>query len=520
MIGSRVLDGTLKKLSIKYLLELAEDSEKRVPVTITRSSSQQVNEVAALALIEKNMFPLDPSAIGGVRDAELIRNWKVVPSDVDMYIPFKVNGITRRFYINDDETFIGRTTLSLKDGGYFDVLGGATPGRLFVESEADHAFYVPESTRQKAIQILGGEAGRTLTVSADASTASGIEYDSSLSSPRQAYYLLSGVLSSLHTEPSLGQSYLLKDSTMEYRLIDTVTPEGQAEADEYIRYKANKRIFVIDHEDLILDYIEETSSVSLTQTDILFDSPKENKNIPLLTRQIPWYIMVVPTNRSDYNLFNSKSRILSITRDGAMSRELRCKTSIVPEFSKRQTNKFIKYSTVDRDGVDVLGNKNTQARQTIIEVNDSDFKKTYSVGGKLVGTDEYTPNRDKTPIRIVREIINELDTNYELSLNGIGKSLTEFDVFSRLTVKQFNKLSRLESFDLIKRSIQNGLINNVKLIPPVSKADNRISFKKTQLVQRKKAAGEDTFKQIKATNIGENIVSPDTDGVGGFTPAS
>ena len=77
----------------------------------------------------------------------------------------------------------------------------------------------------------------------------------------------------------------------------------------------------------------------------------------------------------------------------------------------------------------------------------------------------------------------------------------------------------MESFDLIKRSIQNGLINNVKLIPPVSKADNRISFKKTQLVQRKKAAGEDTFKQIKATNTGQNIVNPDTDGVGGFTPA-
>ncbi len=520
MIGSRVLDGTLKNLSIGYLQKVAEDSEKRVPVTITRSSSEQVNEVAALALIEQNMFPLEPSAIGNGRDSELIRNWKIVPSDVDMYIPFVVDGELKRFYINDDETFIDRVTLSLQDGNYFDILGGDLASqRLFAESEADHAFYIPESTRQKAIQILGGEAGRTLTVSADAETASGIEYDSSLSSPRQSYYLLSGVLSSLETQPSLSPSFLLKDSRMEYKLIDTVTAEGQAEADEYIRYKANKRIFVLDHEDLILDYIEDTSSVYLSQTDVLFDSPKENKTIPLLTRQIPWYIMVVPTNRTDYNLFNSKSRILEITSDGSMTRQLRCKTSIVPEFSKRQTNKFIKYSTVGKEGVDVLGESNTQARQTIIEVNDSDFKKTYSLGGKLVGADEYTTPRDKTPIRIVREIINELDTNYELSINGIGKSLTEFDVFSRLTVKQFNKLSRLESFDTIKKAVQNGLINDVKIIPPVSKADNRISFKKTQLVQRKKAAGVDSFKQIKATNTGQNIVSPDTDGVGGFTPA-
>lgn len=520
MIGSRVLDGTLKKLSIKYLQEVAEDSAKRVPVTITRSSSDQVNEVAALALIDKNKFPLDPGSIGSLRDSELIRNWKVVPSDVDMFIPFKIDGVTRRFYINDDETFVDRVTLSLNDGNYFDIVGpGITNQRLFAESEVDHAFYIPESTRQKAIQILGGEAGRTLTVSAEPTVAASIEYDSSLSSPRQSYYLLSGVLSSLETQPSLAPSYLLKDSRMEYKLIDTTTDAGRAEADEYIRYKANKRIFVIDHEDLILDYIEETSSVHLSQTDILFDSPKENKSIPLLTRQIPWYIMVVPTNRTDYNLFNSKSRILEITSAGAITRELRCKTSIVPEFSKRQTNKFIKYSTVSRDGVDVLGNSNTQARQTVIEVNDSDFKKTYNVGGSLVGTDEYKPNRDKTPIRIVRDIINELDTNYELSINGIGKSLTEFDVFSRLTLKQFNKLSRLESFDIIKRAVQNGLVNDVKLIPPISKADTRISFNKTQLVQRKKAAGADTFKQIKATNTGQNIVSPDTDGVGGFAPA-
>jgi len=202
MIGSRALDGTLKKLSIGYLQKLAEDSEKRVPVTITRSSSNQVNEVAALALIERNMFPLDPDALGSQRDAELIKNWKIVPSDVDMYVPFSVGGEVKRFYINDDETFIDRTTLSLKDGGYFDVLGGPVAGRLFSESEADHAFYIPESTRQKAIQILGGEAGRTLTVSADAATSFNIEYDSSLSSPRQPYYLLSGVLTTLQTQPS------------------------------------------------------------------------------------------------------------------------------------------------------------------------------------------------------------------------------------------------------------------------------------------------------------------------------
>jgi hypothetical protein len=81
-------------------------------------------------------------------------------------------------------------------------------------------------------------------------------------------------------------------------------------------------------------------------------------------------------------------------------------------------------------------------------------------------------------------------------------------------------LSKLENFKEIDRAIKNGLVNEVKLIPPIRNADNRIVINKTQLVQRKTTAGADTFKQVKATNDGRNIVSPDEDGKGGFSPAS
>ena len=74
--------------------------------------------------------------------------------------------------------------------------------------------------------------------------------------------------------------------------------------------------------------------------------------------------------------------------------------------------------------------------------------------------------------------LNELDTNYELSINGVGKTLTEFDAFSRLNLRQFNILSRLENFNEINRAVSNGLINDVKLIPPIENADNRIVIKK------------------------------------------
>lgn len=519
MIGSRILDGSIGEITKSFLQSLADDSERRVPTTITRSSIDKVNEVAALILIDKHKIPLDTSKLAG-REKQVFKNYKILSSDIDKFIPITIEGITRRFYVNDDDTFVDRSTLSIKDGDYFDVTSGSTVTRLYAGSEKDHAFLIPEDIRQRAITLLGGESGRTLSVSGDKETASGIEFDYSLSSPRQPFYVLSAVLSSVNTSPSFGGSFLLKNTTLRYQLMDTSTPAGLDATNEFIKYKANKRIFVLDHEDLIIDYIENTEAVSLTQTDILFNSPKVNKTIPLLVRQIPFYIMIYPTNRSEYNIFNDKSRILEISKDGAVSRELKCKTHINPEFTQSQTNKFIRYKTVGRDAVNVFGETDPQTRISFIDENDEIFKTGFRKEKRLVPASDYDVDRPKTGFRLLREIINELDTNYILSTNGVGKTLTEFDAFSRLNLKQYNTLSRLENFNEINRAVSNGLINDVKLIPPIENADNRIVIKKTQLLQRKTTAGPDTFKPIKATSDGRTIVSPDEKGVGGFGPAT
>jgi hypothetical protein len=518
MIGSRILDGSIGRINTRFLQDLAQDSQKRIPVTINRSSVDKVNEVAALALIDKNKFSLDPAASTS-RESNLLKNWKVLSSDIDKYLPVTIEGITRRYYINDDDTFINRSTLSINDGDYFDIKVGGESQRLFAESEKDHAFLIPETTRQKAISLLGGNPGRILDVSANSEDSKIIEEVYSLTDSRQPFYVLSGDLETLVTKPSDSGSFLLKDSTMRYNLMDTTTEAGLAEVNEFIKYKANKRIFVLDYDDLIIDYVETVSHLHLTQTDIIFDSPKTNKTIPLLVRQLPFYIMIYPTNRTEFNIFNDKSQIQEIGINGETSRRLRCSTNINPEFTRSQTNKFIRYTTDGRNARDVLGNPDTQARISVINPNDPIFNQAYRQKGQLTSSAEYTVNRPRTGFRLLREIIRELDTNYELSINGVGKTLTEFDVFSRLNLRQFNILSRTENFGEINRAVRNGLINNVKLIPPVSRSDNRIVINKTQLVQRKSTAGTDTFKQIKATNDGQNIVSPDEEGRGGFTPA-
>tara|TARA_R100000951_G_scaffold80619_1_gene68417 strand:- start:104 stop:3079 length:2976 start_codon:yes stop_codon:yes gene_type:complete len=519
IIGSRVLDGTITKINLSFLKSMAEDSKKRNPVNILRSVNPKVNEVAALSLIDENKVPLDPTRSAS-RESNLFKNWKILSSDIDKYLPITINGISEKYYLNDDDTFINRNTLSIEDGDYFDITLRGESLRLFTESEKDHAYLIPEKTRHRAISLLGGNPGRVLDVSADPLTASAIEFDSSLTSTRQPFYMLSCVLTSLDTRPSEAGSFLLKDTTAKYELMDTTTAEGLAEVNEFIKYKANKRIFILKDTDLLIDYVEQTSHLHLTQTDILFDSPKTNKTLPLLVRQIPFYIMLYPSNRTDYNIFNDSSQIDEISTDGSISRKLVCLPVLTPEFTKGQTNKFIRYSTAGRDAQDILGNPDSQARKSVVDPTDPVFQTAYRRRGKYMPSSEYDHDRAKTGFRVVREIVKELDNNYELSVNGVGKTLTEFDVFSRLNLKQFNVLSILENFDQIYKSIRNGLINQVKLIPPVGKADNRIVVNKTQLIQRKTTAGVDTFKQIKATNDGQNIISPDESGKGGLSPAA
>lgn len=139
-----------------------------------------------------------------------------------------------------------------------EVKVGGVLKRFFCKSEIDHAFLMPEKVKMKAINLLGGDSARTLSVSADAS--SGIEFDYSLTAPRQNFYVMSAVLSSTVTQPTDQGSYVLKDTKITYELMDTSSTSGLEAVNEYIRYKANFRAYTIDDDDRMLDYIETTGS--------------------------------------------------------------------------------------------------------------------------------------------------------------------------------------------------------------------------------------------------------------------
>ena len=303
----------------------------------------------------------------------------------------------------------------------------------------------------------------------------------------------------------------LKRTSLEY----SNCPISSIDAiNDYVKYKDNHQVFIMHDEDLILDYVEENGVLTLEQTDLVLNSPKENKTIPLLTRQIPWYIILYPTNRPEYDVFNTKSQITnitpsSVTQEPSLTRKLRTKTSIVKDF-RDAPNLFVSNPYVGRDARDIFDEENPQARINKIDIRSAVYESGYkNDSGEVIAATQFRPARDRTGYRLLSEIIKSLDNNYLLGLNGIGKSLTEFDVLCRLTLRQFNKLYRLENYDQIKNSLFNGAVQSVKVVPATKNSDPKIATNKTQLVRRRSTAPpEDEFPEVKATNFGRALIPP------------
>ncbi len=265
------------------------------------------------------------------------------------------------------------------------------------------------------------------------------------------------------------------------------------------------------------DYVDSNGDLFLEQTDILLDSPKENKTLPLLTRQYPWYILLYPSNKPENNPFNSKSQITDYTTSSkdspeTMTRQLKTTTTIIPTL-RNKYNQFISVNLVGQGALDVFEIEDNDARINKLNLDNTLINSGYTDSeGNKIAASQFTANRQKTGFRLLSEIIKSLDTNYLLGLNGIGKSLTEFDVLSRLTLRQFNKLFKIENFRQMKRTLFNGSVNEVKVVPATKYSDAKIFVNKTQLVRKKSAAPEqDEFPERKSTNFGRTIVPPTTE---------
>ena len=509
MIVPRIIENRLDEINVGYLKQLSRYSQSIYNPVIRPSSLQSVNEVTAFALMKKLGIPLDPAKAPG-KTKEVVKNWKTLATDVGKYIPITVEGETKKYYIKDTDEFIDRSTLKIRDGDYFDVTVSGSSYRLFVESQKDHAYIVTPKDRYKVFKLLGANPENRITVSALESD--NIEYNYSLSSPRQNFYVLSCVLSSINSIPARNNSLvsqLVKNSTARYELVDINNSTTLEEFNEYIKYKINGKTVILDDEDLIFDYVEATSSLQYEQNDVLFDASKSSKDTPLFIRQIPWYIILYPTNRFEYTISPARSNILSYESDGVIVRELNITPILDPLLSQNSTSLFTTNRLPSRNEFDVLGNYQSLGRLTEINPNNKQFLKGFNSEGRLISSQEKPRSRKKTGLRVIKEIISEISNNYLLDDEGLDYGINSFDLFSRMTLDEYNSFVKLENSSTLYPLIKNGLFEGVKVYSPIKGAGTNAE-KKTRIVQRKEGAPADTYVPIKYLRTGQTIEPPTT----------
>ena len=264
------------------------------------------------------------------------------------------------------------------------------------------------------------------------------------------------------------------------------------------------------YDDVMLDHIISTQKLVMKQHDVIVEGSKKAKNIPLLTRQIPYYIIIFPTNRQKYMLANTKSTITSFTDDGVVSRELTYSPSLNPKPGKAMSHDFITYD-IAPSKTNILGEYDAQAREVKINYTTNTlFKEGYEASGKIGPKIRKQPARKETSLRLAYNIVNELVTNYNLyQVRRDVSEITTFDLFSRMTQTEFNKFIYLENSKYLMPRIRDGLLLNVRVASPTR--NDGISFvKKTKIKSRIPSAPSDIYFPIKATRIGLYVIPPTT----------
>lgn len=493
VIKSKLVNGELDSIDAAHLKTLASQEllDLRIP---TKTNNDQLNILKAFAYLEQRLIPLDPTvAAGRTRNSSIVPLFKTFATDLEKAIPVRIDGIDYKVYIDDNDTVIGRAGYKITDGDYVTIGTGAVRKRLYLSTEKDHAYVITPFDKLVALNLLGGDPTTTLSTSSNYSGLVEFTYD--LSTPREDFYFLKLVTDTVSTAKKT--PYI--DTTMaRYDLQKASTDADFSAINEYIKFKSNHEIYHIAYDDVFLDHMLNSSSVYLMQDDVRFDgnARKTNKSVPLLVRQMPWYIILFPTDRQDMNTFLGKSKITTFRtgNSGIVERSLVFSYPLNRDFFNPSLDlpQFVSYK-LSFPNENVYGGLDIQSREMFLDKNNPIFKTGYK-------GDQPIP-RKKSGLRIAYDIIQELTNNYI-----VDRGVTTFDVFSRMNFAQFNSFSTNLSEGVFEQ-IKSGAFGS-RMYSVTKYSGDPFLFKTALVRRRASGAATDNFRQIKSTNTGYYVDPP------------
>lgn len=262
-------------------------------------------------LINKKSKPLDYNYYGGLTK-ERMRLWKTLSVDLEKAIPYVDSNSELNFIdvkLDDSYEILDSSgessTKYINEGDFITFYkSSGDRGYLDLDSLLDKAVMLDFEDARNAFALLNEDYGTTLTATSEETDL--VEENYSLSDAREPFYFLKLEASTVEDLDRTNPLIRKTQATFKY-----VTDED--EINEWIEYKPWPYLhFYIESSDPLIDHMLNSEEVVAEFKDISFDKLRGySEDIPVLPRRMPWYIIVVPTDRTRYLIGSGRSKLVA-----------------------------------------------------------------------------------------------------------------------------------------------------------------------------------------------------------------
>lgn len=470
-IRKLLLSNRLDEFDENFYINLAKEQINETANQFKFSDSSEITQRASLGILSEGSLISDANQYTELDKFKILRQ-KRLNTDIDTRI--LISDINQQDYevsledaglevTDQDLSSTVAVPLGVGEGYFIPVTTSENEVKVPLQNEEYRAYLAPAEVRFAALRAFQQDPNITLYVS---SLPGQHEFISS--------YELSSVLTPMYFSLNLSK---IKDKEKIDPLIDRIEAEyilltdNQEIQNHVYNYGYSVIRINLDFRDPLIHYAKDTSTISLEQNDITFRyfdlilSGTLNTN-SILTRNIPFGIVLVPGCGSEHNPFDGNSDIY----DRANNKVVR-KITLTTLYDPSDKNILAEsrvLSSIETNPVEInLPEENYGYANKFYYVYSIDkYKNTYYHNGTYQSTEPESLSKEKP---VTSFIVNDVIDNLILGYNP--KELKWFDVYSRLTANQMGDLQYSNSYDL-EKSLESG--ERGVLIKPVLRTDKEI----------------------------------------------
>lgn len=468
MVRKHILTGTLDELDPQYYKELSRRQAEDTKTDYAFTTVQEYRERAALGLISYAGQIVDSSNLGSIQLRQLRRQRRLNEDLLARYPVCPIDNEDNDLYLNNAgicfKPLSANEFVRNGDGdGYYVALDNVEEGCIpfITTNNVSSAYYVPQGVRFNALTLMGEDPATYLRAESnnlsEFDDPDAAEYEPDL---EPLYFMLdlSSVSSILTSNPLIDRTHSVFNLSRDQEEINHHTGNNGF---------AVTRIN-IDYRDPIYQYARDSSSFALEQNDITFRGFEDGQGIidrTVLTRGIPFGVVLTPVKGSQFNPFNGRSRLEQF--DDTVTRSIR----LIPDINRDKTKdrnplqemNLLDVSSEAKIGVfEPLDGQNITYRFYASAAN---LNNNYYSGGVYISSISLPSS---TGINyLVREVIDRIIDIHDPEV------ITWYDVFRRMPMNKFGEYI-YDNSEYLMQKLANGFRNDVKIKHVLAKVDETV----------------------------------------------